>query len=66
MQFRAIVKTANVTGTQRARRRLRKENGSGFGIMRTGAGALGRVHIIFATTAGRPGKDVHLHAILRS
>jgi len=33
--------------------------------MRTGADATERVHIIFAPAAGHPGKDVHLHVILR-
>lgn len=51
----------------RARRRLREENGSGFGIMQAGAGVLRHMHIIFALTAGRVGeKDVHLHAIPRA
>lgn len=56
-QNAAVVKTANVTGALRARRRLREENGSGFGIMRAGAGALRRMHIIFALTGGGVSED---------
>lgn len=51
-QNTAVVKTTNVTGALRVRRRLREENGSGFGIMRASAGVFRRVHIIFALTAG--------------